>query len=205
MDEQHLSLVFSKIERLCQLTPGLSDSEVKDVEAEYAFVFPPDLRAFLQYKLPVSDRFPDWRNGESAKIKQWLDLPLDGIRFDVGNGLWPDTWGIRPSNISDALESATEMVRHAPRLIPVYGHRFLPPEPCLAGNPVFSVHQLDIIYYGYDLSTYFHIEFGVALPASFRNEPRPIDFWTDIPIWNGHAKDGAWWFWDRRTGRPAAP
>jgi len=39
--------------------------------------------------------------------------------------------------------------------IPVYSHRYLPSEPKATGNPVLSVHQTDIIYYGNDLASYF--------------------------------------------------
>ncbi|MCP4084980.1 MAG: hypothetical protein GY745_08005 [Actinomycetia bacterium] len=42
----------------------------------------------------------------------------------------------------------------APMLIPVYAHRYLPSEPCRSGNPVLSVMQTDVIYYGQNLVEY---------------------------------------------------
>ena len=49
------------------------------------------------------------------------------------------------------------------------------------GNPVFSVYQMDIIYYGYDLATYFASEFDFELPDNFQllDVPnRAINFWS---------------------------
>jgi hypothetical protein len=42
---------------------GLTDEEIHGIEGEYAFSFPPDLRLFLQFALPVSEDFPNWRTG----------------------------------------------------------------------------------------------------------------------------------------------
>ena len=81
-------------------------------------------------------------------------------------------------------------VAKAPRLIPILSHRYMPDDPPLAGNPVFSVYQTDIIYYGYDLASYFESEFpggqegrpggGIYQPDVFRKQPRPIRFWDEI-------------------------
>jgi hypothetical protein len=54
-----------------------------------------------------------------------------------------------------------EILDDAPRLIPIYAHRAVPNEPLEAGNPVFSVMQMDIIIYGNDLEQYLHNEFGL--------------------------------------------
>lgn len=49
-----------------QFEAGLSDAEVTGVEERFDFVFPPDLRAFLQHALPVSHGFPNWRSSEDG-------------------------------------------------------------------------------------------------------------------------------------------
>lgn len=36
--------------------PGLTNTEVKRVEDQYGFMFPPDLNNFLTFALPISDR-----------------------------------------------------------------------------------------------------------------------------------------------------
>src|SRR5262245_9696848 len=80
--------------------------------------FPPDLREFLQTALPRGPRFPDWRSGDEAALRDWLDLPRQGVLFDVEhNGLWLDEWGPRPGSIADGLRVVGELVAAAPRLI----------------------------------------------------------------------------------------
>ena len=156
----------------------LTDSEVARVEGQYRFRFPPDLRQFLQTSLPVSDRFPDWRSGSESYLTNWLNWPRDGLLFDVEhNAFWLPEWGTKPSALIEAHRIASEMVSAAPTLIPVYAHRMIPDEPHAAGNPVFSVHQSDIVVYGFDLADYLRNEFG--LPG---RQPRPaktqsIRFW----------------------------
>src|SRR5947209_1422693 len=60
---------------------GLTDAEVEVAEARFGIRFPPDLRAFLQTGLPCGQSFPDWRAGDPAMLRAWLDLPRRGIWF----------------------------------------------------------------------------------------------------------------------------
>src|SRR4051812_5055604 len=62
---------------------GLTDAEVIAVQRRFGFQFPPDLREFLQTALPRGPRFPDWRSGDEAALREWLDLPRHGVAFDV--------------------------------------------------------------------------------------------------------------------------
>jgi hypothetical protein len=144
-----------------EFAPGLSDSEVAAAEQTFAFRFPPDLRAFLQTALPCG-QFPNWRSGDEAALRSRLDLPRKGILFDVQhNGFWLPEWGEHPEQLEQALRIASDSVGAAPKLIPIYAHRMMPDEPHLPGNPVFSVHQTDIIYYGFDLADYLRHEFHI--------------------------------------------
>ena len=59
------------------------------------------------------------------------------------------------------MSVASEGVKAAPRLIPVFGHRMMPAEPHQTENPVFSIHQADIICYGFDLADYLRREFNL--------------------------------------------
>jgi hypothetical protein len=161
-----------------EFDPGLTDTEVIAVERRFSFKFPPDLREFLQTALPRGPRFPNWRNGDEAELRDWLDTPRQGVVFDVRcNKFWLEEWGPRPPALTDALRIASDLVAAAPRLIPIYGHRMMPDEPHLPGNPVFSVHQTDIIHYGFDLASYFRIEFGLPGAEPLSDQPRPIRFW----------------------------
>jgi hypothetical protein len=157
---------------------GLTDAEVVAVESRYGFRFPPDLREFLQTALPKGPRFPDWRSGDDAEIRDWLDSPRQGVLFDIErNGFWLEVWGPRPALLGEALCRGEELLSPAPRLIPIYGHRMMPDEPHLPGNPVFSVHQTDIIHYGFDLADYLRHEFHLPGRKPLRDNVRPIRFW----------------------------
>ncbi len=157
---------------------GLSDQEIARVETRYTFTFPPDLRSFLQTALPLGHRFPDWRFGDEDELTEMLDAPRRGILFDIEhNGFWLPEWGPRPAALRDACAHVDELLRDAPKLIPVLGHRMMPAEPHAEGNPVFSVHQTDIIYYGFDLMDYFQHEFELPDRRPWPDSIRAIRFW----------------------------
>ena len=153
------------------------------VEGTFGFLFPPDLLELLKHALPVSPGFPNWRNEPEASMKYRLAGPADGICFDiVHNDFWMEEWGPKPDDLSTALDVARQEIAKAPVLIPVCSHRYIPDEPHLPGNPIFSVHQTDIIYYGKDLTNYLANEF---LPDEEHYFPdyadvRKIRFWSQL-------------------------
>jgi hypothetical protein len=160
---------------------GLTDAEVIAVESRFGFKFPPDLREFLQTALPRGHRFPDWRSGDEAMLRDWLDSPRQGVVFDVEyNKFWLEEWGPRPDSLVEAMRIASDLVEAAPKLIPIYSNGMLPDEPHVEGNPIFSVHQTDIIVYGYDIADYLRAVFKLPdvkpCPEQVR-EIRPIRFW----------------------------
>jgi hypothetical protein len=115
-----------------------------------------------------------------------LAWPLTGILFDVEEaGLWWPEWGERPPSEAERAEVVTAVVATAPRLIPIYSHRYIPEEPHEAGNPVFSVYQSDIILYGTNLENYLENEFSTPLRYEIVGEAKRIRFWSD-------AVDRAW-------------
>lgn len=159
---------------------GLTDAECASIEGEYNFRFPPDLRSLLQYAMPVGEKFPNWR-GRRASVREILFWPLQGLSFDVEhNNFWLSSWGPRPNIVADALLVVDELVKRAPALIPVFMHRFIPDEPLQAGNPILSVYQADVIYYGNDLPSYLQTEFGVPLPPWASKMRRTVRFWDEI-------------------------
>jgi hypothetical protein len=101
--------------------------------------------------------------------------------FDVEyNNFWLDEWGPRPDSLTEAVRIASDLVEAAPKLIPIFSNGMLPDEPHLAGNPVFSVHQTDIIVCGYDVSDYLRTVFNltdVEPCPEYVREIRPIRFW----------------------------
>ena len=159
-----------------EFEPGLTDSEVHRIENRFNFRFPPDLRSFLQTNVPFWNS-PRWHTATDAEIQKWLDPPIEGVLFDVErNDFWISDWGERPEDLLEALQIASARIRQAPKLIPILGNRYMPALPNEAGNPVFSVHQTDIIYYGHDLDDYLRHEFNLPR-AKWPVKVKQIEFW----------------------------
>lgn len=165
---------------------GLSDQEIIKIESKFSVKFPPDLKRFLQISLPIGNSFINWRQGlhdeeVASKIISRIEWPLDGILFDIKNGHWFRYWGKEPENLEDRISVAKSCYASAPKMVPIYSHRYIPSEPLEVGNPVFSIYQTDIIYYGYDLTTYFAHEFYFKLNEDFHVPSKPnrkIEFWS---------------------------
>lgn len=159
---------------------GYSQEELEAVQARHGLRFPPDLVAFLRERRPASGF--DWRCDTTA-IRRALAWPLEGIIFDVENkGFWREHWGTKPATAKARAEIAAAAVAAAPRLIPVYSHRYIPETPSEAGNPVFSVYQTNIIVYGDTLERYISNEFGFGgfVPSV---GTKYIPFWSDLAGW----------------------
>ncbi len=183
------ALIVKLRDKGIQFEDGLTAVELEQIQKHHSISFPPDLVEFVSVGLPVSKNFPNWRSGFAEtsagpkSIEQILEWPADGILFDVRHdNFWLPTWGDRPESIEDALVEASRQIALAPRLIPIGGHRYLPSEPLTEGNPVLSVMQTDIIYYGVDLSAYLLREFGIETQTkrNGKHAPRRIRFWSEI-------------------------
>ncbi len=154
---------------------GYTKGELEAAQERYDLIFPPDLFDLLLELQPA--RGYDWR-GENAAIREMLDWPFDTLRYDVEqNGLWWAEWGERPKTADDRALVLKAQLAKAPKLIPLIGHRFIPQEPCLSGNPVLSMYGLDTIYYGANLPQYFDNEFNGRWVVG---EVRPVRFWSDL-------------------------
>lgn len=172
--------------RRIHIDKGLTDNEVEQVQTKYDFLFPPDLRAFLQMGLPVSANFYDWRRAINTKkaiaqVESYLALPWEGVAFDIEhNAFWYEAWGEMPADLPEKLQVGKAHFQTYPKLVPVFSHRYM---PCtdLPDSPVFSVHQTDIIYYGYNLANYFATEFNFKLSKNFEvlyGAKHQFPFWT---------------------------
>ncbi len=161
---------------------GLTKEEIVQVERLYNFTFPPDLKEFLSLALPVSKDWINWRNPESSHIQKAFDWVYDGFYFDIEhNDFWLNGWGEKPIDLQESFLIAKQMIDEAPKLIPIRGHRYIPEFPNERNNPVFSVYQTDIIYYGNNLWNYFENEFSYYFKKSTYqiNEPvKQINFWS---------------------------
>jgi len=166
-----------------KIEPGLRPEEIALVQQRHGFTFADDHRAFLAAGLPTGDNWPDWRDGDPDELEDRLRWPVDGVLFDVAhNGFWPSVWGVRPGDVTDAVILAERRMAAVPRLVPVYGHRYLPAGAGTSGHPVLSVMQTDIIYYGSDLADYIRREFTTQPGwAPFSEDVQAtVEFWRDI-------------------------
>lgn len=171
------------------IRPGLTDAEFARIERDFEFEFADDHRAFLAAGLPVNDLapgrprspWPDWRDADSGDLRERLAWPVEGVLFDVQrNALWHPSWGQRPADTSEALSTARQHLSRAPKMIPVYGHRYLPAGAGTYGHPVLSIYQTDIIVYGTDLADYINNEFGRWFISADWSPPPMVPFWSDF-------------------------
>jgi hypothetical protein len=143
------------------LDSGLSELELVTVERTYGFEFSPDHREFLSLVQPLGKGWWNWRTDSAETLRERLEWPIDGVLFDVeNNGFWPEEWGAIPADLTQARTVARSHIERWPKLVPLWGHRFMPAAPAGVGAPVFSVWQTDVIFYGDDLLDYVHHEFS---------------------------------------------
>src|SRR4051794_18141778 len=117
-------------EKGVEFISGLKEEEIYEIEELYNLKFPPDLKELLMFALPISDGFVNWSDKSKKNIKSITDrlnLPLDGIIFDIEhNEFWMNDWGKKPSSLKDAVNIATMYYCKAPKLIPIFSHRYIP-------------------------------------------------------------------------------
>jgi len=174
--------------------PGLSPAEIASIESQVGFRLPVDFAYLFQHlQDPGRVLFP-WSNFKKQEYDERIRWVLEGIEFDVDhNKFWMERWGKRPAALSAALDIARKDFEAWPKLLPISGHRFLAAEPCRPDNPVFSIMQTDIIYYGADLAHYLVNEF-IDQDYALHTNPQEI---RKIRIWSYLAEDRNWELDDR--------
>jgi hypothetical protein len=164
---------------------GISAAGIASLEAELGFRVPEDF-AYLFQNLSDPDGvlFP-WSNFTKQSYDEIIRWVHHGIEFDIErNNLWLNRWGDRPATLTAALAIARRDFETWPKLLPICDHRFLAAEPLRIGNPVFSIWQTDIIYYGADLAHYLMHEF-VDRDHAFHTDAQPIQ---RVAIWSDFAE-----------------
>lgn len=173
----------------CDIGPGLTDDEFARIERDYEFEFADDHRAFLASGLPLNSpeggrrrsSWPDWRDADPGDLRERLGWPVEGVLFDVEhNAFWLPSWGQQPAGTGEALRAARQHLDRVPKMIPVYGHRYLPAGRGTYGHPVLSICQTDIIFYGTDLADYISCEFRRWFISPGWTPPPMVPFWSDF-------------------------
>lgn len=162
---------------------GLTTKEVLQIEKIYDIIFPESLREFLMTELPVSKGFYNWRNQDKENIeniKNMLIQPIQYIKDMPQEVYWCEDWGEEPEEEDDFDNEVKQRLEKAPKLIPIYLHRYMP----MLDNenpPIISVHGADVIYMGKDLKDYFMVEYAMKKQKDINfNSIKSIPFWTDL-------------------------
>lgn len=169
------------------MTVGYSQEEIDGIQDRWNLRFPPDLIDILREYRPLigGQGSFDWILSDSSDIQSRLDWPFDGLWADVKRGhVWWPEWGEKPASLGEQQSRFKEIFSMAPKLIPLFGLRYLPQEPFERGNPVFSLYQSDVIYYGANLEDWMERE---RHGHDYKPWPpvKEIPFWSEAERWDG--------------------
>ena len=159
---------------------GLTDSEIDALEQRWSVRFPPDYRLFLKIlhcldrPITIATYDGDTREiipADSALFHNWqkdtelitnvYQQIIDDLSYEVvNNSVWKPGWGRKPVTKYGQGQQIEVLIRQAPKLIPIYDHRFLLAEPYQAGNPVVSIQQSDIVIYAPDFFSFLCKDFS---------------------------------------------
>lgn len=159
----------------------MTEHAIQHIESELELSLPTDFKFLLMNLRDPGHVFFPWSSFSLAAYHERIDRIWQGIEFDIEHGFWMERWGEKPGDLEKAKKLAKPDFESWPAMLPLLGHRFLPASPCQANNPVFSIMQTDIIYYGATLADYLLRELTFALPIVAPIEPfRRIDVWSDL-------------------------
>ncbi|MCS3798876.1 hypothetical protein [Niastella sp. OAS944] len=174
----------------------LNDGEIDDLEKKYRIQFGEEHRAFLKVlhtinrKNPTYDGWKDQEDDNEVKqmghpsyfynwfedtqwIESRLSWPYDTILQDIFglNKRWLKIWGPCPDSTEEKIRVFTEWYNKAPRLIPLFAHRFLMGNGHSGLKPVLSVWGSDIVIIAWSLRHFL-----------MRNFARELDL--EVLVWD---------------------
>lgn len=177
----YTKIINSLSKKGVKFTTGLNDEEIVKIEKLYDFIFPKELKDFLQAGLPISNGFYNWRDESNENIIKAINKPLEDLLFDIEyNNFWINSWGeIKENKINIKKEKFLKKYAKAPKLIPVYNHRYIPAIR-KKNVPILSVMGSDIIVYGENLKDYLEREFHLIEKKQLKYNKYDIKFWGEI-------------------------
>lgn len=130
---------------------------------------------------PIECEEPGFYHWEQdlAEIERARADASDGLAYSAEHGtFWMPSWGTRPDHGPERAARVAELVRAAPPLFPILGHRHV-----VGGTPglVLSIYDADIIVYGTNLREYLLNELG-GLFGERRYEVGNYDL-EKVPFW----------------------
>ena len=167
-----------------------SDPPTKDelyrIEKTYCFQFPESLRCFYSFGIPYEkedNRFPLWTDFSETNvntIKKRIHQPYEWVLKSVLRDFWLPQWGERPEDRKSVVKCFTDISKNAPKLIPIFSHRYMPQLKNVDNPPVISTVGRDTVYYGSDIWDYLQNEFELSCRALTSDDRIFIPFWSDI-------------------------
>lgn len=168
--------------------PGLTEDEAQKIEETYAVRLPDSLRKLYSIAVPTADeRFPDWTNfspENTEAIRTRMREPYVWLEKDVENGYWVPCWGEKPTDKAERDARLSEVLAHAPVLLPLFGHRYLPAVEGVEDSPVLSSVGCDTIFYGSSLTEWLKIEFLSSSHSIPSEKAKNVPFWSDLIAFN---------------------
>ena len=181
-----------------QIDRGLKSEELERLERMFEFSFPPDLAGFLETGVPRGRGFPDWRgcleddDDALQRVQSMLEWPMESAALGLENDDVPALVGPPDMDPVLALRRLSDLMRAAPRLVPVRARCYIPDSPALAGNPVFEIWGCDVKLAARDLESYMQAQCPAGMVADqpgsdgergVDDQPgaaREIEFWSSL-------------------------
>lgn len=176
-------VIYKMKQQGIEFAVGLSDKEMAIIKQEYGIVFPKELMTFYKEALPISKGFYNWRDKSDINvknIKRAMQMPIDEVIAGSEEIDWNEEWGEEPIDPNLRKRIISNMALNAPKLIPVYFHRYIAAVEN-ERTPIFSICGTDIIYFAKSVLDYFLIELDLKENEIFQNnEVDHIPFWSDL-------------------------
>lgn len=188
----------------CTPESGLTTEELQRAEDFFRVSMPPLWREVLGIVHPVElpepardadgvrrwTRFPDWRLRDIPATQALIDVPVEGLLFDVqSNGFWWRAWGEPPLDTEERTDRARQELSQVPKLTPLWNHLYVESSDA---SPVFSIVQADL--YVPFLSLESMISGDTTSEDGVPTESYPIGhvpFWSLLHAWSqvGHMSE----------------
>ncbi|BDD03735.1 hypothetical protein [Aureibacter tunicatorum] len=159
---------------------GLKEEEIFEIEDKYKISFSYEHREFLKvlhdfdtvegyenvnHNDIEKEDWPHFMNWKcDAQVKYYLNWPYKLILEDVKkHRYWLKSWGKRPESEIEIENFFNNKYSQAPKLLPIYSHRFVVNVPDQIESPVLSIMGIDTVHYGWSMKDYLLKEFGGSL------------------------------------------
>jgi hypothetical protein len=121
---------------------GLTHDTIAKIEKLYEIRFPDSLRMFYQTALPIFAKdaeFPRWDDfspDNVAAIRRRMEAPYEWLKRDIERGFWLPAWDGK---------TVEELLETAPKLIPIYSHRYGHLALCLMSQRILgAINKKDV-------------------------------------------------------------